>query len=259
MRNRLVAGAAALVLALVGTVVLLSYVQGADSRATAGAETVPVLVVTSPVAAGTAGDVLGTSVALKQVPSSLVAAGAVTDVTSLSGRTAAVDLQPGEQVLDSRFISPDQKKAQGLVAVPTGMITTTVLLTPERAVGGTVVAGDTVSVFISQSSPPLLLTHLQLHAALVTAVQGAATVGAVAGTSGTATTAGTGTTAAGVTPAASTSTLPTSSLMVTLALVPPDAERLVWGVEHGTLWLAKEKLGTPDGGTKVLDGPKVYQ
>lgn len=258
MRNRLFAAAAALVLALVGTIVLLSYVQGADSRAIAGAETVPVLVVISPVTAGTAGDVLGTSVALKQVPSSMVAAGAVTDVTSLSGRTAAVDLQPGEQVLDSRFISPDQKKAQGLVAVPTGMITTTVLLTPERAVGGAVTAGDTVSVFISQGSGGGL-THLQLHAALVTAVQGATSVGAVAGTSGAATTAGTGTTTAGVTPAASISTLPTSSLMVTLALVPTDAERLVWGVEHGTLWLAKEKVGTPDGGTKVLDGPKVYQ
>lgn len=255
MRNRLFAAAAALVLALVGTVVLLSYVQGADSRAIAGAETVPVLVVTSPVTAGTAGGALGTSVALKQVPSALVAAGAVTDVASLSGRTAAVDLQPGEQVLDSRFVSPEQQKAQGLVAVPTGMITTTVLLSPERAVGGAVAAGDTVSVFISQGSAGGL-THLQLHSALVTAVQGAAGVGAVTGTSGT---AATSTGAPGVTPAASISTLPTSSLMVTLALAPPDAERLVWGVEHGTLWLAREKVGTPDGGTKVLDGAKVYQ
>lgn len=258
MRNRLFAAAAALVLALVGTVVLLSYVQGADRRAIAGAETVPVLVVTSPVTAGTAGGALGTSVALKQVPSSLVAAGAVTDVASLSGRTAAVDLQPGEQVLDSRFVSPEQQKAQGLVAVPTGMITTTVLLTPERAVGGAVAAGDTVSVFISQGSAGGL-THLQLHAALVTAVQGAASVAALTGTSSTAATGTAATGAAGVTPAASISTLPTSSLMVTLALAPPDAERLVWGVEHGTLWLAREKVGTPDGGTKVLDSAKVYQ
>ena len=115
-----------------------------------------------------------------------------------------------------------------------------------------VAAGDTVSVFISQGA----LTHLQLHAALVTAVQGTTSLTAAPGTSSTAAAATTGT---GVTPAASTSTLPTSSLMVTLALAPPDAERLVWGVEHGTLWLAKEKVGTPDGGTKVLDGPKVYQ
>ena len=252
MRNRLFAGAAALALALVGTAVLLSYVQGADSRATAGAKTEPVLVVTSPVAAGTAGGALGTSVALQQVPASLVAAGAVTDVSSLSGRTAAVDLQPGEQVLDSRFVSPDQKKSQDLVAVPAGMITTTVLLTPERAVGGTVIAGDTVGIFISQAG----LTHLQLHAALVTAVQGTPSISAVPGTSGT---TATGTTAAGVTPAAATSTLPTSNLMVTFALAPPDAERLVWGAEHGTLWLAKEKVGTPGGGTRILDGAKVYQ
>ena len=250
MRNRLLAGAAALALALVGTIVLLSYVQGADSRATAGAKTVPVLVVTSPVAAGTAGGALGTSVALQQVPSSLVAAGAVTDVSSLSGRTATVDLQPGEQVLDSRFVSPDQKKTQGLVAVPTGMITTSVLLTPERTVGGTVIAGDTVGVFISQGGG---LTNFQLHAALVTAVQGTTSTSAVTGTSGTPATA------TGVTPAATTSTLPTSNLMVTLALAPLDAERLVWGAEHGTLWLAREKVGTPVAGTKILDGAKVYQ
>lgn len=49
------------------------------------------------------------------------------------------------------------------------------------------------------------------------------------------------------------------SLLVTLALAPKDAERLVWGAEHGTLWLSAEPVGTPNGGTQILDGQKVYQ
>jgi len=249
VRNRLVAGAAALVLALLGTVVLLSYVRGADTRALAGTQTVNVLVVTQQVPAGTAGDQLGSLVSLKPVPASTLASGAVTDVASLSGRVAAVTLEPGEQVLDSRFVSPDQQRTKGSVAIPAGMITTTVQLEPKRALGGALAAGDTVGVFISQAGNTGGLTNLKLRSALVTTVQGAP---APAGADAPAT-------SGGVSPAAASSTLPSTSLMVTLALAPADAERLVWGAEHGTLWLSKEPPGTPVGGTQIVDGQKVYQ
>lgn len=247
MRKRLVAGAAALVLAVLGTVVLLSYVRGADARALAGTQTTNIVLVTRQVPAGTPADQLPAYTAVKPVPVNVVTQGTVTDLTSLTGRVAAVALEPGEQLLDSRFITPDQLKSRTGVPVPTGMITTTVLLEPQRALGGKVAAGDTVGVSISQKGATPL-TNLQMRSALVTDVQGA-----LAANSASSAPQG------GVSPAATASTLPTTSLLVTLALAPKDAERLVWGAEHGTLWLSAEPVGTPNGGTQILDGQKVYQ
>ena len=62
MRRRLLAAFAALVLALVGTVVLVAYVRAADARALAGVRTVDVLVVRQPVAEGTPAADLAASV-----------------------------------------------------------------------------------------------------------------------------------------------------------------------------------------------------
>jgi len=253
VRRRLVAGAAALVLALLGTVVLLSYVRGADARALAGTRTVDVVMVTKQVPAGTPAEQLPGFTALAPVPAAVVASGAITDLASLTGRVAAVTLEPGEQVLGTRFVSPDQQKAASAVTVPAGMITTTVQLEPQRALGGKITAGDTVGVSISQKANAASLTNLQLRSALVTAVQGAPDTAAA---STDKTTASEGS----VSPAAAAaSTLPSSNLLVTLALAPKDAERLVWGAEHGTLWLSAEPAGTPEGGTQILDGQKVYQ
>ena len=56
--RRIVAALAALLLLVVGTVVLLAYVNGADARALAGVRTVDVLVAAQAIPEGTAGDQL---------------------------------------------------------------------------------------------------------------------------------------------------------------------------------------------------------
>ena len=56
MKTRLLGGIAALVVAVIGTIILFNYVQGADKRALANTETVDVLVVKQDVAAGTPAD-----------------------------------------------------------------------------------------------------------------------------------------------------------------------------------------------------------
>ena len=115
------------------------------------------------------------------------------------------------------------------------------LLEPQRAVGGRLVAGDEVGVFISQTEP--VTTHAVLHRVLVTQVQGApAPADAETGTA---------TASAG-------SAAPTGSLLVTLALTAEQAEGVVFGAEHGALWLSLEPEDADLDGTEVITPDNVY-
>ncbi|TRW42721.1 hypothetical protein FJ693_20370, partial [Georgenia yuyongxinii] len=46
--------------------------------------------------------------------------------------------------------------------------------------------------------------------------------------------------------------VPAESVLVTLAVSAPDAERVVFGAEHGTLWLSLESADAPEQGTRIL-------
>src|SRR4051794_28275219 len=106
MRRRLLAALAALLLAALGAVVLLAYVRGADSRALAGVQTVGVLVVDQPIPEGTPAEDLTALVRTEQLPARAAVPGRVSDLSALAGEVATVDLQPGEQLLASRFAAP---------------------------------------------------------------------------------------------------------------------------------------------------------
>jgi pilus assembly protein CpaB len=241
VRRRLLAAVAALVLALVGGVVLVAYARGADARAMAGLATVPVLVVDQPVAAGTPAEDLAALVRTEQLPAKAAVAGRVTDLTTLAGEVTTVDLQPGEQLLAGRFAAPGSLQAPGTVAVPAGAEEVSVLLEPQRAAGGRLAAGDEVGVFVSLDDPAS--THAVLHRVLVTQVQGAPAPTAAEG--------GTETASAGA-PA------PAASLMITLAVSAAQAEAVVFGIEHGTLWLTLEPDGADTGGTDVITPDNIY-
>jgi pilus assembly protein CpaB len=242
VRRRLLAACAALVLLVVGTAVLVAYVHGADARAFAGAQPVQVLVVAQPIPAGTPGGALTELVRTDTVPAKAAVEGRVTDLGELTGLVATTDLQPGEQLLAGRFRSPDTLQAPGTVAVPKGLQEVSVLLDPQRAVGGRLAAGDTVGVYLSLTEP-LKQTHAVLHRLLVTQVQGAPAAPAPDAE-------------ATVDPASSSA--PASSLMVTLAVDAQDAETVVFGAEHGTLWLSLEPEGSETGGTRVVRPDNVY-
>jgi pilus assembly protein CpaB len=152
VRRRLLAAFAALVLLVVGTAVLVAYVRGADARALAGTRTVEVLVVDELIPEGTPASELTGLVRTEMLPAKAVLEGRVTDLAALSGRVSTVDLQPGEQLLAGRFENPDDLQAAGTVAVPPGLQEVSVLLEPQRAVGGRLAAGDAVGVLVSWSS-----------------------------------------------------------------------------------------------------------
>ena len=241
MRRRLLAAIAALVLLVAGTLVLLAYVQGADARALAGTRTVEVLVVDQLVPEGTSGDELTEFVTTETLPAKAVLDGRVTDLSDLSGRVATVELQVGEQLLKSRFARPDSLQAPGTVPVPDGLQEISVLLEPQRVIGTRLAAGDTVGVYLSQKLPDGTgQTSAVLHQVLVTQVQGAP---------------------AAPDPEAdaeAAAAAPATSLMVTLAVTAKDAETVVFGMEHGTLWLSLETDGDETGGTRVLDPSTIY-
>jgi pilus assembly protein CpaB len=244
VRRRLLAAFAALVLLVAGTFVLLAYVQGAEERAFAGARTVEVLVVDQVIPEGTPASELTGLVRTEVLPAKAALEGRVTDLRSLSGQVATVDLQVGEQLLTSRFARTDELTAPGTVEVPDGLQELSVLLEPQRVIGARLSAGDTVGVYLSQKLPDGTgQTSAVLHQVLVTQLQGApAPVDETAE-------ADVETAAAG---------MPVSHLMVTLALTAKDAETVVFGMEHGTLWLSLETDGDETGGTRVLDPNTIY-
>ncbi|GAA1628283.1 Flp pilus assembly protein CpaB [Georgenia ruanii] len=247
MKRRVLAALAAIVLAVLGGALVLAYVAGADQRAMAGMEPVRVLVITRPVPQGTPADQLGDAVAVKELPATAVAGGALSTLDDLAGQVATTDLQVGEQLLAARFADPAMVDT-GAVEMPTGMHQVSVLLDPSRVVGGRVRPGDIVGVFVSLTDPAR--TRLTLDKVLVTAVQGGVAPPPEA-EGGTAAVAD-GDAAAGPDVA------PTGAVMVTLAVNPPDAERLVFGAEHGTVWLSLESEDATTDGTRIVTEENVY-
>jgi pilus assembly protein CpaB len=243
VRRRLLAACAALLLLVVGTAVLVAYVSGADARAFAGARTVEVLVVDRLVPAGTPGTELTELVRTETIPVKAAVGGRVTDLAELTGLVATVDLQPGEQLLAGRFAGSDDLQAPGTVAVPEGLQEVSVLLEPQRAVGGRLAAGDTVGIYLSQVLGDLKQTHAVLHRVLVTQVQGAPAAPDPEAEAAAET---------------ASSSAPASSLMVTLAIDAENTETVIFGAEHGTLWLSLEPDGSETGGTRVVQPDNIY-
>ena len=243
MRRRILAAVAAVVLLIAGAGVLVAYVNGADARALAGVRTVDVLVADAVIPEGTPAADLPALVRTVQVPARSAVGGRVDDLSSLAGRVAAVDLQPGEQLLAARFVRPDERRAPGTVAVPAGLQEVSIVLEPQRAVGGRLAAGDEVGVVISRKDA--LETHAVLHFVLVTQIQGAPASATAEETTQTA--------SAGTAPA------PTGALMITLAVTAAQAEAVVWGAEHATLWFTLEPPDADTRGTDVVDAGTIYE
>lgn len=239
MKSRLLGGIAALVLAIIGTALLVVYVQGADARAAQGLNPVKVLVAKDTVPAGTKVEDLAGKVKVEELPQSAVPAAALESLDGQTGRVTASALQPGEQLLAAKLVDP-KELVPGTVPVPDGMQEVTFLLAPERILGGRLEAGDVVTVYSSfktddnipaDANVPAEVkgwkqsTGLLFHDVLVTAVQKAAPDDSknAPNSSGDSTVA-----------------MPNGSAFVTVARSDADAAKMVFGAEYGTLWLSKQ-------------------
>jgi pilus assembly protein CpaB len=224
-RQKLIGIVASVVLAGIGTGLLVAYVRGAEDRALKGEQPKNVLVVKDTIPRGTKVEDLAGKIATEKVPAKVVAKGALSSINSVAGQVTAVDLLPGEQLVASRFAPASQASVIGL---PPGMLQVTVALDPVRALAGDVREGDTVGVLASFDDPET--TRLMLHKVPVTRVRTDAGAQVTSNPSGDA---------------------PTGKLMVTLALDGPNVEKVVFAAEHGRLWLSAEPKEASEGGTKV--------
>ncbi len=272
MNKRLVGLAVAVALAAGGTFVLMNYVRAAEDRVLAGEETVAVYVVSDPVASGQSAAELERYVTVEQLPTKARAAGSVTSLSQLEGQVAAVNLVPGEQLLASRFITPQELEDLDDIEIPAGLLQVSLSLSPERAAGGLVVPGDMVAVVASfnpftvdpaydeaeaefafalaaepentrpQATPNT--SHLILHKVLITSVQ-VERLPRETDEEGAA--------ASGVELA------PTGNLLVTLATTAGDLEKVVFAAEHGSVWLAYEPADAPEDDTEIQTRLTVYR
>lgn len=261
---------ASVVMAAVGTFVVLSYVRSADERALAGQQAVEVLVVSETIEQGAAATDVTSRVESVLVPAKTRAEGSVSDLSELGDTVAAVDLVPGEQVVAQRFVATEALEAQQSVPIPSGYLQVTFSLSPDRALGGALVPGDMVAFVASfdpfevaavepgelvGSSDPALdgrltglqtpnTSHIVLHKILVTNVQ------------------------IEKLPAPSEredaeelsiELAPTGNLLVTLAMEAPDIETAVFTAEHGAIWLAWEPEDASEAGTRIQHRGIIYR
>lgn len=281
MNRRVVGAVAAILLAAVGTFVLVAYVRGAEERALEGEQSVSVLVVSESIEKGTPVSDIADRVKAELVPAKVQTAGTVEDLSELEGTVAAVDLLPGDQIVASRFIAPSAFQAARPVEVPEGLLEVTVSLNPERAFGGQVTPGDTVAIVASfdpfqlDGLEPTFLepgeegaltevsaetsedrvvrtspntSHILLHKVLVTNVQ----------VEQLPVSPQTQASSEDETPSYTPDLAPTGNLLISLAMTAPDIERLVFTAEFGHIWLARQPVSSPDGDTFIQTRGSVY-
>lgn len=258
MARRSLAVVFAVSLAIIGAALVLVYARSADARALQGQQVVDVYVATKDIPAGTSakdavdrGWLRKESFSQKGVP-----AGALTEVSGpITQQVAATDIAAGEIVLSKRFA--DQRLGQAAVTVPEGFVAVTLQLTDPARIGPFLRPGSKIAVYdtynakdgqasnadrpngakLTNQSGDLHVTKVLLPSVEVLGV-GADTLG---GTQ-----------------------VPTNqqrdgaqqapSALVTVAVSPPDAQRLVHATQTGALYAVLLGAGAEvKAGNSVLD------
>ncbi len=238
MARRSVILTLAVVTALVGTLLIVMYVQGIDNRATEGQELVEVLVakdVVSPGETVAAAEEAG-KFEKRQVRREDLVPGFLSSSTSVTGLVATGAIYPGEQLIADKFGSVGD--TQSLV-IPDDKLAMSVELSDPERVAGFVNPGSEVAVFVTVSTPK------QYTRVLLTRVT-------VIGVGATTTTSRTITADSG-----EQTVEEVPKTILTLALSQKDTEKLIWADRFGDLNFAllSEKTNVTD--EKGVDAPIV--
>jgi pilus assembly protein CpaB len=287
-KRRIVGILAAVILATIGTVALVGYVQSAKDKAVAEEAMVDVYVVDKLVPKGAPAETIKSSVSLEQIPARLEQPGAIEDIKDLAANVAAADLQPGDQLLAARLVPKDE------VAVEVkDKVQVSTILNIDRAVGGNLKKGDLVGVYLSFAPFDLADAGLSTEPADETETPDSTTSPDSAATADPATTAE-------APEASSTDAQPSkqtpnmtrlefqhvlvtnvqtpgepvlpaendkndaveqassSQYIVTLALSPEQSERFVFASEFGKVWLSNDPASVSDDGTRLVTLGNVY-
>ena len=156
MARRSVLLIVAVLIALIGTALIVLYVQGIDKRATEGQELVEVLVATDTIDAGEAVNAAQEEGKFekKQVRRDDLVDGALSSTGSISDLVATSPIFPGEQLIAKKFGSLGD--TQSLV-IPDDKMAISVELTDFERVAGFVNPGNEVAIFATALDPVALL------------------------------------------------------------------------------------------------------
>jgi pilus assembly protein CpaB len=246
LRRRILTIALAVVLAAVGTVAVLGYVHQANIRAIQGIKPTTVLVANSAIPSGTpAGQALRQGALVYQTePADSVPTDAIRSLNpALAGLVTSGNVPSGAVLTRSMLVSGSE--VTGGVAIPPGTVAVTIQLCLSEAVAGYITAGSHVAVLdtyvtggsLSVQESCNVSHEVQavgaVHTALVLSKVEVLSVGP-APASTQSTSGGTG--ALSNSPASSISS--SGAMLVTLAVPPLDAERLVELDEAGLPYLA---------------------
>lgn len=233
MRTKAIVIVIALILAGIATVLAVNYINSARSEVAASSEPIEVLVAQEDIPRGAAAEELiaGGMIALEQVPQRYVAADAISSERAIEGQVLNAPLSKGEQVTTARFSLPS---AAGLAySVPADQVAIAIPVDEVRGISGMVRPGDRVAVFVTIENPEddeevgeaAKVTRLLIPEAKVVAM-------------GTALTAEpaqeTGDGGAIVTENREEVQAPS---VMTLAVPPADAEKLIFSEEEGSVWV----------------------
>ena len=230
MKSRGLVIMVAFLLAMSATFVVYLYMRGVEERSTGGSM-VSVVVSDQDIPAGTQLDELVAEDVFSnlRVPEDAVVRGAVTGVQQLNGRETSAPVLAGEQISTTRLRGSEQLPG-GNLGIPDGYTALTLPLDAPRLAGGAVQHGDHVTVFGTFTN--IASSKGNAPAATVTLVPDVEVLE--------------------VTSTEVTGEQTQTTEMVTLALKPKDAQKVVFAQEQGSVWmtlLPPNEKGTDSGTT----------
>jgi len=206
----------AIVLAVVSAMALVVYANSADRRALSEQAPVPVYVASRKIEQGESIEEAAGKIRVASLPRKALAENAVRALSQISGRVAAVDILPGEQLLVGRWVSREEVEGQNLLNVQPGFQAVSVQVDATRQVSGFITPGNRINVFATLTGAGgVKFSRLLLADIKVLAVGASAQAGSTR-------------------PASAQGSLSTVTLEVKDGLV----ERVVFAAESGSLYLS---------------------
>jgi Flp pilus assembly protein CpaB len=246
MRSRSLVVVLALILATVATAAVFLYARGVREEARTGGALTTVIVSRVDIPANTDLNrlIAEGQFTTKEIPTDAVVEGAVTSVSQLRNKRNNAFILAGEQIPLSRV--EGARVPGGVLSIPEGHQALTVSLGAPRAIGAALAGGDNVTVFATftdvvveerrrgQEAPAPGTTAQQreeeerAQAATVVLVPQVEVLRVFVPTRGTGVIGDGGETAPD----------PTGDVQVTLAFLPEEAQRFVFALEQGTVYLS---------------------
>jgi pilus assembly protein CpaB len=237
MGRRVMAALAAMLIGLIGVAAVFLYASGADARAVNSQEPKSVFLAQELIPTGTtAADAVARGLMVKtKVASKGVPAGALTQVEGATGKLVALtDIAAGDFVVATRFgTTPTGAKA---ISVPEGQVAISVTLTDPGRVGTFMTPGSRIVIYdtyvpVTADGKPFpgaggKQTQVLLDNVLVIAMGSTALSAPVVKEEGA--------------PAAAADT----GSLVTVAVAPATAAKLVHGIQTGTLYAGLSSTNT---------------